>query len=63
MPLGTLPGATTKQMRQVMRNVTLCLMATWIAISVLTSSAQAAAFGSSEWWQQMDSDGRGGRGG
>jgi hypothetical protein len=46
-----------------MRNVTLCLIATWIAISALTSSAQAAAFGSSAWWQQMDSDGRGGRGG
>ena len=46
-----------------MRNITLCLIATWIAISFLTSSVQAAAFGSSEWWQQMDSDGRGGRGG
>jgi hypothetical protein len=38
-----------------MRNVTLCLIATWIAISALTSSAQAATFGSSAWWQQMDS--------
>jgi len=46
-----------------MRNVTLCLIAALIAISALTPSAQAAAFGSSEWWQQMDADGRGGRGG
>ena len=60
---GTLPEQEPSNMRQVMRNVTLCLIATWIAISFLTSSVQAAAFGSSEWWQQMDSDGRGGRGG
>jgi hypothetical protein len=61
--LGTLPEQKPSKMRQVMRNVTLCLIATWIAISALTSSAQAATFGSSAWWQQMDSDGRGGRGG
>jgi len=46
-----------------MRNIALCLIATWIAMAALTSGAQAAAFGSSGWWQQMDSDGRGGRGG
>ena len=61
--LDTLPEQEPSKMRQVMRNVTLCLIATWIAISALTSSAQAATFGSSAWWQQMDSDGRGGRGG
>jgi hypothetical protein len=46
-----------------MRNVALCLIATWIATVTLSFSAQAASFGSSEWWQQMDRDGRGGRGG
>lgn len=46
-----------------MRNGALCLIVTWIAIAAVTSGAQAAAFGSSEWWQQMDSEGRGGRGG
>ena len=46
-----------------MRNVTLFLIAALIAISTLTPGAQAAAFGSSGWWQQMDTDGRGGRGG
>jgi hypothetical protein len=61
--LGTLPEQEPSKMRQVMRNVMLCLIATWIANPALTSSAQAATFGSSEWWQQMDSDGRGGRGG
>jgi hypothetical protein len=46
-----------------MRTIALCLIATWMAMAALTSGAQAAAFGSSEWWQQMDNDGRGGRGG
>jgi hypothetical protein len=46
-----------------MRSVALSLIAICIALTALTFSAQAASFGSAEWWQQMDRDGRGGRGG
>jgi hypothetical protein len=49
-------------MGQVMGKVFLALIAAWFAISALTFGAQAAPVGSSEWWQQMDREGRGGRG-
>jgi hypothetical protein len=44
-----------------MTKVVLAFAATWVAISTLTLNAQAAPVGSSEWWQQMDREGRGGR--
>jgi len=50
------------EMGQVMGKVFLALIAAWFAISALTFGAQAAPVGSSEWWQQMDREGRGGRG-
>jgi hypothetical protein len=45
-----------------MKNIAFTLIAAWITIAALTSSAQAAPFGSAEWWQQMDREGSGGRG-
>jgi hypothetical protein len=45
-----------------MRKLVLAFFATWAVVSVLTLSAQAAPFGSSDWWQEMDREGRGGRG-
>jgi len=49
-------------MTGVMKNIAFTLIAAWLAISAPTFSAQAAPFGSSEWGQQMDREGRGGRG-
>jgi hypothetical protein len=45
-----------------MRKLVLAFIATWAVASALTFSAQAAPFGSSDWWQEMDREGRGGRG-
>jgi hypothetical protein len=44
-----------------MRNIVLAAIVSWAAMSALTFSSQAAPFGSSQWWQEMDRDGRGGR--
>jgi hypothetical protein len=49
-------------MRQVMKNLMLALIATWAVVSAVPFSVQAAPFGSSDWWQEMDREGRGGRG-
>jgi Spy/CpxP family protein refolding chaperone len=49
-------------MRQVMRKLVLAFIAAWAVVSALAFSAQAAPFGSSDWWQEMDREGRGGRG-
>jgi hypothetical protein len=48
-------------MRQVMKNIVLAVIVSWAAMSAITLSAQAAPFGSSQWWHDMDRDGRGGR--
>jgi hypothetical protein len=45
-----------------MRKVALALVAAWVAMSALAVNVQAAPFGSSDWWQEMDREGRGGRG-
>jgi hypothetical protein len=44
-----------------MRRILLALIAAWVATYPLTT-AQASPVGSSDWWQQMDREGRGGRG-
>jgi hypothetical protein len=44
-----------------MTRIVLAFTVMWVAISALALNAQAAPFGSSEWWQQMDREGRGGR--
>jgi hypothetical protein len=45
-----------------MRKLGLAFIAAWAVVSALTFSVHAAPFGSSDWWQEMDREGRGGRG-
>ena len=45
-----------------MKNLVHALIVTLAVVSAVPFSAQAAPFGSSDWWQEMDREGRGGRG-
>ena len=45
-----------------MRKLVLAFIAAWAVASAFIFNAQAAPFGSSDWWQEMDREGRGGRG-
>ena len=45
-----------------MKAIILSFMTALAVISTFAVSAQSAPVGSSEWWQEMDREGRGGRG-
>ena len=45
-----------------MKNLVHALIVTWAVVSAVAFSVQAAPFGSSDWWQERDREGRGGRG-
>jgi len=45
-----------------MKAITSILVAAWAVFATLAVTVQAAPVGSQSWWDEMDREGRGGRG-
>jgi len=48
--------------RRIMKAIISTLVAAWAVFSTLAVTVQAAPVGSQSWWDEMDREGRGGRG-